>query len=318
MSTNTKGIYYSTSADAPITEEARSLALANSVPVGPNYLINGAFDFWQRGSSFTSTAYTADHWYCPISGGTVSSETSDLPAGFRYGIKYVSSGAGQFAQFNQPIETDIMYALRGKTVTVSGWVKITGSFSGAWVSQALYSTSNDSYSSQTTSVSGSSKSVATAATTSWTRFTNTFTIPSDAVGLRIENLPQVAQPSGVTVRMTGLQLEEGSVATPFRRHALSLQGEFVACQRYYQTGGFGGTYFLGSGNGTGVGAHDYTFTPMRVSPTITNTYFTNGDNASNGGHAVMSNGRVLGYYRNANTSYPYYNFTSTFKLEAEL
>lgn len=318
MSTNTKGIYYSTSADAPVTEEARSLAMANSVPVGPNYIINGAFDFWQRGSSFTSTAYTADHWYCPISGGTVAVETSDLPSGFRYGIRYTSNGASQFAQFNQPIETDIMYALRGKTVTLSGWVKITGSFSGDWLSQALYSTSNDAYSSQTTSVPGSSKIVATAATTSWTRFTNTFTIPSNAVGLRIENLPAVAQPSGVTVRMTGLQLEEGSVATTFRRHGFSLQAELLACQRYYQTGGFGGTYYIGTGNGTGQGQHDYTFMSMRVSPTVTTLSFTNADNASNGGIAVQNNTRLIGYYRNGNTSYPYYNFSSTFKLEAEL
>lgn len=209
-----------------------------------NYIINGGFDVWQRGTSFGSTGYTADRFYSPISNATVSQETTDLPSGFRYGIKYVTTAANGFAQFNQPLESDIVISLRGKTVTASGWVKISGSFSGNWAFQALYSTSSDAYASQTTLVPGSNKYHATAATTSWTRFSHTFTIPNDAVGLRIENLPDVVSPSGVTVRMTGIQLEVGSVATPFRRHANSLQGEIAACQRYYyQSPNYGGTWY---------------------------------------------------------------------------
>ncbi len=57
---------------------------------GKNSIINGAFDFWQRGTSFTtgSQTYTADRWPISPNGGTmtVSRINSDLP-GFRYAMR---------------------------------------------------------------------------------------------------------------------------------------------------------------------------------------------------------------------------------------
>jgi hypothetical protein len=235
----------------------------------PNIIINGAFDIWQRGTSFTSTGYTADRWYSPISNSTVSQETSDLPSNFRYGIKYVTTAASAFSQFNQPIERDTVIGLRGKTITVSGWVKISGAFLGDWNSQAYYSTTSDAYSSQTTLVPNSVKKIADASTTSWVKFSNTFVVPVDAVGLRIENAPTVVSGSGVTVRMAGLQVELGSTSTDFRRNANSLQGELAACQRYYYRmtasgAGFPIIYGAASSNAT---VDIPIYRDMRVAPT---------------------------------------------------
>lgn len=258
----------------------------------PNYLINGGFDVWQRGTSFTSSSYTADRWYSPISAGvTVSQETSDLPTGFQYGIKFVTTGAVQYAQWNQPIETANVIPLRGQTVTVSGYIKISGGYVGNWISQAQYSTSSDAYSSQTTLVSGSNKNVATAATTSWTRFTNTFVVPTNAVGLRIENIPDSVQPSGVTVRMTGLQLEVGSIATSFRRNQVNIQAELASCQRYYRrfTSGGDGIYFAGTWYEANVLWVPIIWpTPMRSKPVVSTGGGPNINVYGGGGGTVLS------------------------------
>jgi hypothetical protein len=89
-----------------------------------------------------------------------------------------------------------------------------------------------------------------AITTSWARYSVSFTVPSVAgktigagsyLGLRFwfsagsdfnSFTGSLGNQSG-TFDIWGVQLEAGSVATPFRRNAPSLQGELAACQRYY-------------------------------------------------------------------------------------
>ena len=207
------------------------------IMAGKNFLINGGMDIWQRGTSFTNPAgiYTADRWTASVAGTcTVSQLTSSLPSNFRYGIQWVAGAANSYAQLKTFIETANVIPLQGKTVTISGWVKASANYVGNWIFQNYYSTSTDSSASVTTQ-NGSNIAIATSATTTWTFFSVTFTVPATALGLGVFFIPDnAAQVNTGTIQMTGVQLELGSAATTFSRAGGSIGGELALCQRYYQ------------------------------------------------------------------------------------
>lgn len=206
---------------------------AATIPISsPNYIINGAFDIWQRGTSFTTSVYTADRWTATISGTcTHSQESTVVPDGARYAYKWVTGASSSYGQIRQFIETATVVALRGKTVTASAYVKVSAGFTGNIGFEIYSSSTTDTVS----GFSGSniSQTATTTSSTSWTRITSTFVVPTNAVGLYIGIVPSAVQASGVTVYIGNIQLEEGAVATDFRRNAPSIAGELAACQRYY-------------------------------------------------------------------------------------
>jgi len=208
---------------------------------GKNSLINGAFDIWQRGTSFTSDqVYTADRWYGRVIGtSSITQETTNLPVGARYGLKWNITGttAGSFCQIHQPIETANVIPLRGQTVTFSYYALVSGGWTGNIVPEIYYSNSATD-ASYTTLGSGTALSVtqnqANNAPTVWTRLSFTTTIPTDALSIRFGIVPDTAQSTnGATVRIANVQLELGSTATQFTRAGGLVQGELAACQRYY-------------------------------------------------------------------------------------
>ena len=217
---------------------------------GKNKIINGDFGIWQRGTTTTSSGYaTADRWNNQATGTTtISQESSDLPTGFQYGIKFVTSASSSFGQFKTFLERGTVIPMRGQVVTISAYVKISGGYTGSWIGQVYYSNSSDSSASVTTQV-GLNAAIASSATSSWARVSFQATIPTDAVGLGVFFVPDSVQASGATVRMTGVQLEAGSVATPFTTATGTLSGELAACQRYYYRNANGSTY---NGYGSGI------------------------------------------------------------------
>ena len=248
---------------------------------GKNKIINGDFSIWQRGTSFSTTGYTADRWRLESNNTITLSQQTFTP-----GTAPVAGYEGTFfVRFNrtarpsafddyliQRIEDVRTFA--GQTVTLSFWAKTnsgTTTLSGAYLEQ--WFGSGGSASPVYVDTTG-----ALTLTTSWQRFTKTITVPSVS-GKTIGTSSFLALTFGmgnsvgtsVVYDIWGVQLEAGNVATSFQTATGTLQGELAACQRYYyrQSGGDSyGCFATGAARSTTV---IYAFMPlpvtMRVAPT---------------------------------------------------
>lgn len=197
-----------------------------------NKLVNGNFDVWQRGTSFTTNdVYSSDRWVTVVSGTcTHARESSDIPDGSQYVHRWTTGAASSFGQIKQYIETSEVVKLRGKTLTASCLVKSSAGFSGNAAFEIFYSTSTDSRAGFSGIDVGGSGSNGQVTSSGWTKITRTFTLPSTAVGLVIGIIPSVVQSSGVWLSMAQVQLEAGPQATPFEQRPIGT--ELTLCQRY--------------------------------------------------------------------------------------
>jgi hypothetical protein len=214
-----------------------SSANGSAGPLSQNYIINGGFDIWQRGTTFsavTSVIFTADRFR--IAGYSGSGSTFSRQAFTPGELVANTFGDAQFylranstntqVYFDQRIED--VRTLAGQVATLSFWAKAASPLT---LSSNLF---------QGFGSGGSSDNVFTSKnnsiTTSWQRFTHTFTVPSvsgKTIGAGSFLSPYfVSATLNTNLDIWGVQLEAGSVATPFRRNANSLQGELAACKRY--------------------------------------------------------------------------------------
>lgn len=108
-----------------------------------NIIINGAFDFWQRGTSFsTNNTYTADRYKIAWSGyNPTVTQSTDVPtvtqSGFKSQFSYLitnGTGAtptsGQFLQLQYRMEGQDYQNIHAKTARLQFWVKssVVGTF----------------------------------------------------------------------------------------------------------------------------------------------------------------------------------------------
>jgi hypothetical protein len=200
-------------------------------PVGSgNAIINGAFDVWQRGTSFAAERYTADRWYATNLAGTWAQETTIVPAGSKNSMKFTASASGT-TYLMQIIETSNAIQFAGQTVTISA--EFASSVSLQSIVALQYTTSVDSLIGDAwTTISPVSGGNITTTSTAFSRLSASFAVPSNAKSLRLY-VATNSMVSGNTVYYGEVQLEAGSIATPFRRNSPSIQAELAACQRYY-------------------------------------------------------------------------------------
>jgi hypothetical protein len=92
-------------------------------------------------------------------------------------------------------------------------------------------------------------------TTTWQRFSFTVTLANNVneIGADFYYTPSGTAGANDYFEITGIQLEEGSTATPFSRTGGTIQGELAACQRYYFRNVSGSIYgSFGAGQATGT------------------------------------------------------------------
>jgi len=234
--------------------------------------INGDMRVWQRGTSFTGltsgNTYTADRypWKVTSAGAWTVSREADAPSGFKYSFKALCTSGD-----STPTQLRLYHSIEGqdvhqlaygtndaKPISVSFWVKsnVTGMYTcslethvpgrqaslnftidgaGVWEKKEL--TFQGDSSSAITNINGvgltislwfgSSSGLGSGGITdgawvtdsSYTRLTG---------GLSV-NLGAAANNY---VQFTGIQIEEGKVATPFEHRAIG--EELALCQRYFE------------------------------------------------------------------------------------
>lgn len=244
---------------------------------GKNAVINSNTNIWQRGTSFTVTSgsttyYTADRWqaYRNATGSTVSrqttSDTTNLP--FIQYCARVQRDSGNTSIvaifYAQTLETVNSIPFAGKTVTLSFYARAGANYSGTSnvLTAALFSgTGTDQ--NVLTGFTGSSTLIAQSATltTAWQRFSYTATVGSTAtqLGMYFASSPTGTAGANDYFEITGVQLEHGSVATPYAPNGATQQAELAACQRYYYRAGGDAPfqrYSLGICVGTGTSVQD--------------------------------------------------------------
>ena len=222
-----------------------------SNPVGSgNAVINGAFDIWQRGTSgFAGTSYNygADRWLMVRSGFAAGMTVSRLPAeltGFQYCLRlqrtFGNTGTGDINIF-QAFESTNSIPFAGKTVTLSFYARAGANYSvsGSTMSSFIHRGTGTDQGASSMSYSwtnGVGVAQTNVISTTWTRYTQTLALPSNTtqLGVAFTTGNHVGTAGNADfVEITGVQLEAGSVATPFKRNAPSIQAELAACQRYY-------------------------------------------------------------------------------------
>jgi len=203
-----------------------------------NFIINGDFRIAQRGTSFTSSSpnYTVDHVRVVGGAGTgnITVERKEFTLGQTdvdddpiYYLEISSTGdRAPYLYF--PIED--VRLLAGKKVTLSFWAKVGGTSYNLnpYIGQEFGS--------------GGSSAVYTALsnitpTTSWAKYTRTFTIPSISGKTLGSGHFSVIHFSHVNtynskLYLANIQLELGNVVTPFEKRPIGL--ELLLCQRYYE------------------------------------------------------------------------------------
>ena len=271
-----------------------------------NRIINGDMRIDQRNNGASVSVatgvfgyLTVDRWRVnnPTDGALTLQRSSVAPAGFNNSLLATittadaSLGAAQFCFLQQPIEGfnvgDLAFgSASASAVTLSFWVRssVTGTMGGSitnGVANRSYPftytvNSANTWEQKTVTLSGDTTGTwATDNSAGMNVFfslgcgtDNSGTAGSWTSGLKLSatGATSVVGTSGATFYITGVQLEAGTVATPFERRDYGR--ELMMCQRYYEVVGNGASGTLNSGNAGTVSFTTFWKVTKRAGPTV--------------------------------------------------
>ena len=222
---------------------------------GKNKIINGDFRINQRAftSNTTSGAFNFDRWFQLNTGGTVTATPQLFTAGtapvagyeainFLRVVTASQSAAGDRAMIIQAIEDVRTFA--NQTITVSFWAKAASGTPK--IALEIQQTPDPGGTGLTRTYFGQAT-----LSTNWTRYSLTGNVPSLSgktivannsintnfflsAGSDFNSRTGTLGIQNNTFDIWGVQVEAGSIATPFQTATGTIQGELAACQRYYQ------------------------------------------------------------------------------------
>jgi hypothetical protein len=311
-----------------------------ATPAASNPVINSGYNVWQRGTSISynnESKYSADRWQASIPQvGTISrqatADTTNLP--FIQYCARIQRTAGNTGtsemQFTQTVESVNSIPIAGKTITFSFYARKGANYSATsdlLNYRFVLGTGTDQ--NLLTGFTGQGNAILANATltTTWQRFTATVAMSSATtqIGINFVYTPTGTAGANDYYEVTGVQVDIGSVALPFRTAGVSYQQELALCQRYYYRSTGGATYSTyGAGYATLTTEAVYAIklpVTMRVKPTAldygnlgadfynaSNTTFTSLVlNASGSG---VDWARVVGTVASGLTQYRAYDITN--------
>lgn len=239
-----------------------------------NRLINGNMYIAQRATSATVTAGTGvptastgypcvDRWFVYSTGANVTAAQVAGTGSNRSVLRITGAASVTAVGVGQRIEQLNSYDMAGQTATLS--VELANSLLTTVTWTASYATTADTFGTIGTPTKTQIATGTFTVTSTLTRYTTNIIIPAAAT-TGIEILFTVGAQTSGTWDVDNVQLEVGSVATPYERQIYSNQ--LSECQRYYAMS-------LGNGN---AGIWDNTTTiwwgcrhpvQMRTAPTAT-------------------------------------------------
>ena len=266
-----------------------------------NLIINGDFNIWQRGTAETALSqnYKADRWGKMQYQSALHSRQAFVASGTHpENSQYVLRASGDATtalsriQTAQGVESVNCIPLRGKTITLSLYLRCvsatmpTSSLSNLNVVVGSTAATADGSFLTTTYVAGGNASVVIAQgslPTTWTKYTVTYTVPTNTnnIAAYVGFSGNVDAGTGDWYEISQVQIEEGTVATPFEHRSYGT--ELALCQRYYAVD-YDGSYRTYVSNVIRfVQAHPVV---MRATPTLTVTYTVS---SGFGSHSASAN-----------------------------